>query len=187
MVSLINPDVPQSPNAYTADLRANAAAAKSEIEDLQAAVDALGPGGPLDFLPLTGGTLSGPLVLPLGSAGSPALEFGSPATGFFIQGGAGGNLYLRVNGTVAWVWGASGPIVLQPFDLDSQRIINLGPATAGTDALNRNVADARYAPVDIAQQVAELRREVDRLRQLLQRREVPVGVGMRTEILAPPT
>jgi hypothetical protein len=186
MASLIDPDVPQSPHAYTADLRANFAAAKNEIEELQAAVDALGPGGPLDFLPLTGGTLSGPLILPLGTVANPALEFGDNQTGFFMQ---GNQLLLRVAGRIAWLWSSDGPVVLMPFDVGDQRILNVAAAVDGADALNRNVGDARYAPIGITQQVAELRREVDRLRQLLQRREVtpPAGVGMRTEILAPPT
>lgn len=59
MASLIDPTKPTSPKAYTADVRANFAAAKQEIEALQALV---GAGGAV-YLPLSGGTMSGPLTL----------------------------------------------------------------------------------------------------------------------------
>jgi hypothetical protein len=188
MASLIDPDVPQSPHAYTADLRANFAAAKNEIEELQAAVDALGPGGPLDFLPLTGGTLTGPLHLPNGAANAMALQFGAEdGTGFWR---APGNIIgLAVAGSFVVAFSPALAQFYFPVNMLTNRIQQLGDATGAADALNMRTGDARYAPVAMVQQVAELRREVDRLRQLLQRREVtpPAGVGMRTEILAPPT
>ena len=38
------------------------------------------------FLPLTGGTMTGPLVLPLGDVTNPALQFGSATYGFYLNG-----------------------------------------------------------------------------------------------------
>jgi hypothetical protein len=158
MVSRIDATVPHSPTAYTADMRANFQAAKDEIEELQALV---GAGGSTDYLPLTGGTLTGPLIVPNGTPTTPGLEFGNAQTGFYLS---GTGLVLRVNGSVSWIWGANGPIVLQPFDVDDQRIINVGAATSGTDALNRNYADARYAPITA---VSRLQAEVHALRREL--------------------
>jgi hypothetical protein len=58
MTSNIDATKPASPNAYTADMRANFQAAADEISALQAAMDA-----PAPWLPLDGGTMVGPLTL----------------------------------------------------------------------------------------------------------------------------
>ena len=66
----INVDVPSSPSANTADIRANWAVIERRLEALE--------GGPadVDYLPLTGGELSGPLLVSAGTIGSPGLQFG---------------------------------------------------------------------------------------------------------------
>jgi hypothetical protein len=183
MVSNIDPTVPRSPVAYTADMRDNFQAAKTEIEELQ---DAVGLGsGALDFLPLGGGTLTGPLILPFGSTGNPALEFGSNATGFYMDSAT--RLILKVGGQVSWIWDPNGPLLLAPFDVDGQRITNVAPATGGTDALNRNTADARYAPVSAAQAIARLEAKVAYLERtvkaLSESPRLDIGRGMPTQVL----
>jgi hypothetical protein len=183
MVSKIDPTVPSSPTAYTADMRANFAAAKTEIEDLQ---DLIGDGGTFDFLPLTGGTLAGPLVLPLGTATTPALEFGSDQTGFYVQ---GDRVILRVTGSVAMLWDRDGPLFIKPLDASGNRVLNVGPATAGTDALNRNVGDARYAPILAAAHVKRLEERIAHLERLVTTLSASprfeLGAAMPTELARP--
>jgi hypothetical protein len=185
MVSEIDASVPRSPMAYTADMRANFQAAKDEIEELQAL---LGAGGTdIDFLPLTGGSLSGPLILPLGTATTPALEFGSDQTGFYVQ---GDRIILRVTGSIAMLWDRDGPLFIKPLDASGNRISNVAPATAGTDAMNRDAGDLRYAPISLADEVAALSNRIASLERqlnaaLLDRTHGEVARGMRTELLTP--
>jgi hypothetical protein len=98
MVSAINPSKPDGPIAYTADVRDNFGAAKTEVEALQSAtvslqgqvnsaaveigantadITALQNG----TLPLTGGTLTGPLIL----AADPTAALGT-ATKQYVDG-----------------------------------------------------------------------------------------------------
>jgi len=67
MASAIDPTKPTTGNAFTPDVRQNFAHAKAEIEALQGST-ASGP-----FLPLAGGTLTGPLFL----AGDPTAPLGA--------------------------------------------------------------------------------------------------------------
>jgi hypothetical protein len=186
MVSNIDPDVPNSPHAYTADMRANFAAAKDEIEAMQAAVEALPP-PPYDFLPLTGGQLSGPLLLPAGTAASPSLQFGAPdGTGMWRS--VGNILAITLAGAFEVAFTPGLTQFYTPLSLLNNRIQQLGDATAAGDALNQRTGDTRYAPILLAQEVAALRRELDTLRRQLTERHivVPAGVGMRTELLSAP-
>jgi hypothetical protein len=92
MTSAIDITKPTSGKAYTADVRANFAAAKTEIEALQAA-----SGGGGDYLPLTGGQLTGTLYLP--AVPAPTLVFGDPADATTYMWGDENNWRVYVGGT----------------------------------------------------------------------------------------
>jgi hypothetical protein len=141
MASNIDPTKPAGPIAYTADVRDNFATAAGEITLLQAAVDALQAAGP--FLPIDGGTLLGPLQLPVGLANAPALQFGdADGTGFWRS--PGNLLALNIAGTLALAFGATLSQFYTPVSLLTNKIQQLGDATTATDALNMRTADARY-------------------------------------------
>jgi hypothetical protein len=138
MASNIDPTKPAGPIAYTADVRDNFAAAADEITALQAA-------GP--FLPIDGSVpMTGPLQLPSGSATAPALQLGdADGTGFWR---APGNVVgLGVAGSFIAAFAPGLAQFYQPVNMLTNRIQQLGDATAATDALNMRTADARYLPV----------------------------------------
>jgi hypothetical protein len=182
MVSNIDPTVPSSPTAYTADMRANFAAAKEEIEELQAL--SVGSGS---FLPLTGGTLTGPLVLPLGTPSTPALEFGDQRTGFYSD-AAGSRLILRVGGQVSWIWDSNGPLLLTPFDVDGQRVVNMADPVDPSDAVTKRYADTTYTRMRT--QITTLEDKVSRLEKLVVALSASprfeIGHGMPTDLLVKP-
>jgi hypothetical protein len=69
MVSNIDPTKPTYGTAYTADVRKNFATTKAEIEALQNSII----GDETQYLPLSGGTLTGDLIL----HGDPAIALGA--------------------------------------------------------------------------------------------------------------
>jgi len=90
MTSNIDATKPASPNAYTADMRANFQAAADEISALQAAMDA-----PAPWLPLDGGTMVGPLTL----AGDPVNALDA-ATMQYVDALVAGGPFLPLGGGV---------------------------------------------------------------------------------------
>jgi hypothetical protein len=183
MASNIDPTKPSSPIAFASDQRKNWQAAKDEIEELQAGTGAVG--GP--FLPLTGGALSGSLIVPNGTPNEPGLEFGSNQTGFYCVTAGGGAVVLRVGGQISWTWGVAGPIIIVPFDFNTQRAINMGDPTGPTDGMNRRTADARYAPLVAAHKIERLEARVKHLEglvdSLLASPRLEVGRGMPTTVV----
>jgi hypothetical protein len=180
MVSEIDPTVPRSPVSYASDQRKNWQAAKDEIEALQAGQGS----GPLPYLPLIGGTLTGPLIVPLGSSGNPALEFGSNATGFYVE---GDHVVLKVEGAISFMWNASGPLVSTPLNMNTYRITGVANAIAPTDALNQRAGDARYAPLAATHEVQRLEARIRHLEglvdSLLASPRFEVGRGMPTTVV----
>jgi hypothetical protein len=183
-IDLIDDTVPHSPMAYTADIRGNTTFIKAVLTDHEQRLDALsgGAGPDLDFLPLTGGTVTGPILLPIGSALAPALQFGTAQNGFFMT---GGNLTLRVGGQVASIWNNQGLVHIGPWDAGGQRLVNLSLPLNGNDALSRDAGDSRYAPVRsvgrLEEKIGALERRLELLTEAAARGEI--GRGMRTELL----
>jgi hypothetical protein len=112
MASLIDPSKPAGPIAYTADVRANFATAKSEIEALQQSIGNGGGGdGGGPYLPLTG------VVLPTSPVGLPAGSLWSNSgvvcvTSSSAERAAGGP-YLPLTGVVL----PTSPVGLSPATL----------------------------------------------------------------------
>lgn len=95
--SAIDPTKPTTGLALTPDVRANFAAAKAEIEALQAAIIALQNPQGSPFLLLTGGTLTGPLIL----AADPLVPQGATTKHYVdtrIASGVIGLPYLPITG-----------------------------------------------------------------------------------------
>jgi hypothetical protein len=99
----------------------------------------------LGYLSTSGGQMTGPLIArDGGSATNPGLAIGENSTGFYRSGGGQGLLVTTVSGQIVM---QLQPVIAAFFiqvDMGSQRISNLGDATADADALNRRTADARY-------------------------------------------
>ena len=113
-------------------------------------VDANTGGG--NFLPLTGGVLSGPLQLPgTGGVGdNPSLRFAGTTTGFGLR--TGGELFLYINNVIAAIWGPNGSALNSDLNIANHRIFNLADPGAPTDAVNLQSLDAAIAalpPVDL--------------------------------------
>jgi hypothetical protein len=108
---------------------------------------------------VTAGTLS----LSSGSATAPALQLGAAdGTGFWR---APGNIVgLGVAGSFIAAFAPGLAQFYQPVNMLTNRIQQLGDATAATDALNLRTADARYAPITLADEVDALRAEFLTLR-----------------------
>jgi hypothetical protein len=185
-IDQIDDTVPHSPMAYTSDIRSNTTFIKAALRDHDERIEALGGGStPLDFLPLTGGTVTGPIALPIGSALAPALQIGSAQNGFFMT---GGNLTMRVSGQVASIWNAQGLVHIGPWDAGNQRLVNVSNPLNGSDALNRDAADARYAPVAAWREIARLEAKLKALeRQMVilleSKSRLEIGRGMRTDLI----
>src|SRR5215831_1898362 len=108
------------------------------------------PGGGLSsgFLPTTGGALSGPLVLPDGTAAAPSLRFaGSPATGIFRSASDG------TNGSLGFSTGASaravitGPTGGMQFRLSAS--FNFGWSSGDPSSTTLDTFMARSASADL--------------------------------------
>ena len=94
-------------------------------------------------LPLTGGTLSGPLVVPNGTIASPGLQLGA-ADGTGIS-RASNALVFSVQGSTILGTFAGAAQFYGPLAMLGNKITQLADATAASDALNLRVADGRYA------------------------------------------
>lgn len=107
----------------------------------------------------TAGTLS----LPMGSAPAPALQLGdADGTGFWRA--PGNAVGLGVAGSFIAAFAPGLAQFYQPLNMLTNRIQQLGDATGATDALNLRTADARYAPITLADDIAALRAELLTLR-----------------------
>jgi hypothetical protein len=94
-------------------------------------------------LPITGGTLSGPLVVPNGTIAAPGLQLGA-ADGTGISRAANA-LVFSVQGSTIFGTFAGAAQFYGPLAMLGNKITQLADATAATDALNMRVADGRYA------------------------------------------
>lgn len=95
-----------------------------------------------NYLPLSGGQLSGMLVAALGSAAQPSLQLGSPdGTGFWRSGNF---VVLNLQGQFAAAFTPGLTQFYSPVNMLNNKITQLGDATAAGDALNMRTADARY-------------------------------------------
>lgn len=96
-------------------------------------------------LPLSGGTLTGQLILPNGTTAAPALNVGpADGTGFSRNGNV---LITSVQGTMINASFGAGLASSQYYvnlSMLNNRITQLGDATAAADALNQRSGDARY-------------------------------------------
>jgi hypothetical protein len=168
-----DPNVPAGPIAAMADLRANQQALADAIEELQA------PSG-IDYLPLTGGQLSGPLQLPRGTLLHPALQLG-PDDGTGLS-RAGMTIDVTLQGTLVLLLNNTGAFFQLPISMSNNFITNLGDPPDPTGALNLRTADARYAPAMLGAEVAKLKDIVRALQRERQQSDA-VGRGMRTELM----
>jgi hypothetical protein len=100
------------------------------------------PGG-VPGLPLTGGTLTGPLQVPTGANNNISLQIGDATAGLYRLGGV---LMVSIANTPVAGFDAQGFFPVQSLNMRSMSIANMGDATAATDALNMRTGDARYAP-----------------------------------------
>jgi hypothetical protein len=155
-------DYTQTPNlglykpTYDADAEQWGHHLNSNADILDNAVGTGGGGG--DFLPLSGGTLTGALTItsgnlaltgalgsvqvPNGLLASPSLQVGGTDMGFYRT---GSNLNIAApGGTNIWTWAPGITISRQQLDMQSQTITGLADPTAATDALNLRTGDARY-------------------------------------------
>jgi hypothetical protein len=183
MASNVNPAVPGAGAAYTADMRANFAIIKIELEDLQFTVAQLDAGRDIAHLPLTGGALRGVLELPPGNQLNPGLAFGEQADTGFYRGGQ--TIGLTLQGTPVWLFNPSVTFCRTELDLSGHPIGSVGDAVNATDALNVRTGDRRYAQID---QVDELNRRLAELeRRLLARPDLRLpSAAMQTALLVPP-
>jgi len=97
------------------------------------------------YLPLTGGSLTGALVLPLGTMGAPSLAFGAvDGTGVSRS---GTTLLFGVQNTASLALMSGGAAQFySTLNMLNNKILQLADATAAQDALNMRTGDARYAP-----------------------------------------
>lgn len=175
----INVDVPAGPNGYSADMRANWRIIEDRLVLLE---DAAAPAG--DFLPLTGGVLTGSLQLPAGTLQQPGLQFGAAdSTGIWRS--PGNILAVILAGSFSVAFTPTLAQFYTPVSLLNNRIQQLGDATGPGDAVNMRTGDARYAPVVLGDEVAALRNELTALRRLIDRHEIsiPQGVAMQTKLV----
>jgi hypothetical protein len=166
-----NPDLPSGPIASMADLRANQQA-------LADAIEALGAPGALDFLPLTGGQLTGPLQLPVGTLAHPALQLGADdGTGLSR---VGLTIDLSLQGTLVALFSNTGTFFQLPISMSNNFITNLADPPDPSSALNLRTGDARYAPVAVQDEVQQLRKRIAQLEAAVVQPPVNIGsqIGM---------
>jgi hypothetical protein len=110
---------------------------------LSAAGGTLRVTGVTGYLPTTGGTLTGPLQLPNGTAAAPSLAIGA-ADGTGLSRSVNAAVLSVQGNTVLGMFAASAQFYT-PLLMLSNKIQQLADATAATDALNMQTGDARYA------------------------------------------
>jgi hypothetical protein len=99
-------------------------------------------------LPLTGGTLTGPLVVPNGTAAAPGVQFGA-ADGTGISRASNALVFSVQGSTILGTFAGSAQFYGQ-LSMLNNKITQLADPTTGTDALNLRYADGRYAtPLNI--------------------------------------
>ena len=130
MVSAINPALPIYGTPTTESVRSNFAAAKSEIEALQASL-ATAP-----YLPISGGTMTGPMVL----SANPSVPL-APATKQYVDG-----LVNPISTSLANYLLLAGGTLTGPLILAADPAVALGAATRQyVDAVATNLAN--YLPL----------------------------------------
>jgi hypothetical protein len=103
-----------------------------------------------DFLPRSGGQLSGPLICTTGgSLTNMGLAIGDNATGFYRSGNV---LVLGISGAFILQYTVDSMMMAAQIVMGNQRITTLADATADQDALNRRTGDARYLQPTAADQ-----------------------------------
>jgi hypothetical protein len=108
-------------------------------------VDRLATGSGGVYLPLTGGTLSGTLQLPNGTLAAPSLAIGDmDGSGIDRSGDA---LSIGVKGVLSASFFANSMQSYGQLYMLNNKIVQVGDATAATDALNQRTGDTRYLPV----------------------------------------
>jgi hypothetical protein len=92
------------------------------------------------YLPIGGGTLTGNLVLPAGSAGAPSLTFGDSDTG--IYGPSANTIYFATNGLAQWRISNVGEWI--PLQTTGIIYLNNGSAAAPSLAGNNDTNSGFY-------------------------------------------
>lgn len=106
------------------------------------------------YLRKDGGQMDGPLITARGtSPTNPGIGIGDNTTGFYRSGNA---LQLAVAGALYMQFLASPQEVMSvyPINMATQRITNVGNATAAGDAVSRSFGDSRYLQVAVGGIVA---------------------------------
>jgi hypothetical protein len=103
------------------------------------------------FVAKAGDTMTGPLMLPAGTAAAPGLTLGTSSCGVY---GVGSSTAITSIGTLVANFGLGGSTSLVPLSMNNQRITSVANATAATDALNQQTGDARYQPIGATAGVA---------------------------------
>ena len=104
----------------------NHAASKAYV-DWQISTVSGGGGGGGDFLPLTGGALTGPLMLPPTSdVANTTINFGTPNTGIF---GDNNEIYLVVNGGIKLALNNGGTTAMSPLSLTQDPTLDMQVTT----------------------------------------------------------
>lgn len=181
MTSAIDPTVPAGPVSDVRDQRANWAAAKAEIEELQAgliaALLALEARLPLEVPTMAGGILRGPLVVP-------ALALGTVADAVVLA-PVGNALGLSVLGAQVWQFDRGRTVCRTPLDLSGEVLSGIGSPAVATDALNLGTARTLFAPAHVVRLIEDLRLEVDSLSRQLRMTGGPGAQGMPVQVAAP--
>jgi hypothetical protein len=151
----IDPSVPSSPTAYTADIRENWLAIIERFEALEA----------LPRLVLQDGMLQGGVIIAPSTFQQPAIGLGAATTGLYGRADAVG---ITVGGVAQWQFGATTTWCRGGnLEMNGGLITSIGDAAGASDALNRQTADKRYASIDLQQQMEFLRADMAELKRLL--------------------
>jgi hypothetical protein len=94
-----------------------------------------------NVLPLTGGTLSGPLQLPTGTVAAPALALGGTDAGFYRS---SLNIGVSLGGNLAWLFNPGVTVGYTELSMSGHVVSSLADPLNATDALNLRTGDARY-------------------------------------------
>jgi hypothetical protein len=101
-----------------------------------------------------GDTMTGPLQLPNGTAAAPGLQFGTAdGTGWSRSVNA---LVMSVQGSTIMGTFAGNAQFYVPLSMLNNKVTQLADATSPADALNMRTGDARYEPVNYADNLGAL-------------------------------